>query len=85
MVEIVIIRHGETAWNVGEMFRGRADIELNETGVRQAELAGEYLSGEKIDFMYTSPLKRAVATAGSIAVHHGLEVNIVSNINTPTA
>jgi alpha-ribazole phosphatase len=80
MVEIVLVRHGETDWNAGEVFRGRADIDLNETGVRQAELLGEYLSRDKIEFVYSSPLKRAVQTAEAIAAHHKLKVNAVSNL-----
>lgn len=80
MLETILVRHGETDWNVGEVFRGRADVELNETGVRQAELLGEYLGGEKIDFVYSSPLKRAVKTAEAIACHHALEVNTVQNL-----
>ena len=49
MTEIILTRHGETEWNVKEIFRGRIDIELNETGVKQAKLLAEYLSGLKID------------------------------------
>jgi broad specificity phosphatase PhoE len=75
MVEIILARHGETDWNVNEVFRGRIDVELNETGVKQAELLGEYLSGVKIDAIYSSPLKRALKTAEAIAGGHTLEVN----------
>jgi broad specificity phosphatase PhoE len=80
MLEIVLVRHGETDWNVGQVFRGRADIGLNETGLRQAELLGEYLGRDRIDFIYSSPLQRAAKTAAAIAVHHNLEVNTVSNL-----
>ena len=80
MVEIILARHGETDWNTAEVFRGRADVDLNGTGLRQAELLGEYLSGEKIDFVYSSPLKRAVQTAEAIAGRQALEVNIVQNL-----
>ncbi|MBN1176495.1 MAG: histidine phosphatase family protein [Dehalococcoidales bacterium] len=80
MVEILLVRHGETTLNAGEIFRGLVDVELNETGLRQAEALAEYLSGEKIDFVYSSPLKRAVKTAQAIARHHNLEVNIVRNL-----
>ncbi|MBI2329116.1 MAG: histidine phosphatase family protein, partial [Chloroflexi bacterium] len=38
MTEIILARHGETEWNLGEIFRGRIDVELNETGIKQAEL-----------------------------------------------
>ncbi len=80
MVEIILARHGETDWNVAEVFRGRIDVELNETGVKQAELLGEYLSEVKIDAIYSSPLKRALETAGVIAGYHALEVNIVRGL-----
>ena len=46
-MNIILARHGETEWNIGEIFRGRADIELNETGVKQAELLAEYLSDSR--------------------------------------
>jgi broad specificity phosphatase PhoE len=80
MTEIIIARHGQTEWNVGEVFRGRADIELDETGVKQAELLAEYLSSAKIDAIYSSTLKRALRTAKAIASHHQLEVEIASGL-----
>jgi len=81
MVEVILARHGETDWNTEKIFRGRADVALNAIGLRQAELLGEYLSRGKIDVVYSGPLQRAVRTAGAIAAPHGLEVNIVSNLN----
>jgi broad specificity phosphatase PhoE len=80
MTEIILVRHGETEWNASETFRGRADIELNETGLRQAELLGKYLSVEKIDHIYSSPLKRAVRTAGAIAGFQKIKVENVENL-----
>ncbi len=75
-IELVLARHGETEWNVGEIFRGRIDIELNETGVKQAELLAEYLTERKIDAIYSSPLRRSLKTAEVIAGYHNLEVKI---------
>ncbi len=80
MTQIMLIRHGETEWNVGEIFRGRVDIELNETGTKQAELLAEYLSEVKIDAIYSSPLKRALKTAEIIANYHKLNVEIVRGL-----
>lgn len=80
MLEIVLARHGETDWNVSEVFRGRVDVALNETGVRQAELLGEYLSSVQIDAVYSSPLKRALETATAVACHHALKVDIVNGL-----
>ena len=80
MTEIIIARHGQTEWNVGEVFRGRIDIGLDETGLKQAELLAEYLSNKKIEAIYSSPLKRALETAEAIASYHNLEVEIASGL-----
>ncbi len=80
MTEILLIRHGETEWNAAEIFRGRADIALNENGLRQAGLLAEYLKDKQIDAIYASPLKRARNTAEIIAGRHGLEVKTVTDL-----
>jgi broad specificity phosphatase PhoE len=80
MAEIILVRHGETKWNVEEVFRGRIDVELNQTGIKQAELLAEYLSKRKIDAIYSSPLKRAVKTAEIIAGYHRLDVKVASGL-----
>jgi broad specificity phosphatase PhoE len=80
MIEIILARHGETDWNASETFRGRADITLNEAGRKQAEMLAEYLGQEKIDLIYSSPLKRAVETAMAIVDRRNLEVNPVENL-----
>ena len=80
MTEIILVRHGETEWNVAEIFRGRTDIDLNETGIRQAGLLAEYLSNVKMDAIYSSPLKRALKTAEIIAGYHKLDVDIASGL-----
>jgi broad specificity phosphatase PhoE len=41
MTELILARHGQTEWNVGKIFRGRADVNLDEVGARQAELLGK--------------------------------------------
>ena len=80
ITEIILVRHGETEWNVGEIFRGRIDIELNETGIKQAGQLAEYLSKVKIDAIFSSPLKRALKTAEIIADYHKLEVAITPGL-----
>ena len=57
--KILIIRHGETAWNRDRIFRGTCDIVLNENGKQQARLVAQALKGIRIDAAYTSPLSRA--------------------------
>jgi len=80
MIEIILARHGETEWNVEEVFRGRIDVELNETGIKQAELLAEYLSDLRIGAIYSSPLKRALKTAEIIAGYHKLDVEIAPGL-----
>jgi len=74
MTTIMLIRHGDTDWNVGEIFRGRADVELNEAGVRQAQLLASFLEEVPMEAVYSSPLKRALRTAEIVAAPHGLDV-----------
>jgi broad specificity phosphatase PhoE len=81
MIEIILARHGQTAWNVAEVFRGQIDIELDATGLKQAELLAEYLSHRKLEAAYSSPLRRAAQTAEAIARHHGLTVEISPELN----
>jgi phosphoserine phosphatase len=78
---LVLVRHGETAWNVGEIFRGRADIELNEMGRRQASLVAAHLSELSVDAVFSSPLKRAMDTAEAIAAPHASGVTVAHGLN----
>uniref|UniRef100_A0A5B7AN45 Putative phosphoglycerate mutase-like protein 4 n=1 Tax=Davidia involucrata TaxID=16924 RepID=A0A5B7AN45_DAVIN len=66
--EIIVIRHGETEWNATKKFQGQLDVELNEVGRQQAAAVGDRLSREtKVSVVYSSDLKRALATAEIIA------------------
>lgn len=67
---IYIVRHGQTDWNVEGRNQGRTDIELNETGIKQAEETAKKLEGKKIDMVFSSPLKRAYKTAQIISNNH---------------
>jgi broad specificity phosphatase PhoE len=81
MTELILARHGETEWNVEEVFRGRIDVELNQNGIKQAELLAEYLSELKIEAVYSSPLKRALKTAEAVARRHRLRVETNPGLN----
>ncbi|RYR28515.1 hypothetical protein Ahy_B01g052657 [Arachis hypogaea] len=74
--EIVVVRHGETAWNADGRIQGHLDVELNEAGRQQAAAVADRLSREpKISFIYSSDLQRAYETAQIIASRcGGLEV-----------
>lgn len=75
MTTIMLIRHGNTDWNVEEIFRGRADVELNEVGVKQAQLLAQYLEAVPIEAVYSSPLKRALKTAEIVAAPHHVDAS----------
>jgi len=64
MYKLVLIRHGESTWNLENRFTGWTDVELTPTGVEQAKEAGRLLKAEGYDFdvAYTSVLKRAIWT-----------------------
>lgn len=64
---LALVRHGQTDWNKEERYRGRFDLSLDETGLRQAEATGLALRKFNIAAVYTSPLKRAMQTASAIA------------------
>jgi len=72
--KVYLVRHGQTAWNVGEIFRGRADIPLDETGKQEVHLAGEALKDETLHAVYSSPLSRSIETAENIAKFHNIPV-----------
>jgi phosphoserine phosphatase len=81
MLELIIVRHGETAWNAGDVFRGRVQIPLSEFGLKQAELLGEYLGSKKISAVYCSPLERAVQTAQAVAKKQNLNIQPLEDLN----
>lgn len=74
MTKVYIVRHGQTAWNLEEVFRGRADIPLDETGKQEVHLAGEALQHETLHAVYSSPLSRSLETSENIAKFHALAV-----------
>ena len=67
MTCLILIRHGETDWNVDGRYQGQADPPLNDKGLAQAQLLAQELRGVKIDVLYTSPLSRALQTAQILA------------------
>jgi broad specificity phosphatase PhoE len=62
-MEVFVTRHGQTNWNILDKVQGHTDIELNEVGRQQAKETGLKIKDEKIDLIFTSPLKRAKETA----------------------
>ena len=62
--------------DAGEVFRGRADIELNKRGREQAQALAAAVKDIQIDAVYSSPLRRAVETAEVMAESHDIPVEI---------
>ena len=64
MTQLIMIRHGETKWNVENRKQGRNDQPLNAKGEMQAKLVAEYVKSKyQIEHVWTSPLKRCSDTA----------------------
>ena len=73
--DILIIRHGQTAWNTQKRLQGHSDIPLNENGRLQAVTLAKILRDEPLDAIFSSDLQRAYQTAYEIAKIHNLPVH----------
>ncbi len=77
---IYLIRHGQTDWNREKIFRGLADRPLSEHGKREAQAVARFLAKERIQFIYASPLKRAIETAEPLARDKGRNVEVLKGV-----
>jgi phosphoserine phosphatase len=75
-MQLILIRHGETLWNKEGRVQGTSDIELSDTGKRQAGLLAISLKDHPIKAIYASPLKRAAQTAAIINEFHSLDIKV---------
>ena len=66
-MKIYVIRHGQTDYNVQNVFQGRKDIPLNSVGLKQAEETAQKFQGIPVDVILVSPLIRARETAKYVA------------------
>lgn len=75
MMKVVLLRHGESIWNLENKFTGWTDVGLSEKGVKEGHLAAEYLKKEGFDFdvAFTSVLRRAIKTLWIVLEDMGLE------------
>lgn len=73
MPKLILLRHGQSEWNLQNRFTGWVDVDLSEKGVAEAKEAGKLLKGFEIDMVYTSVLKRAIKTAELALSEMGIE------------
>lgn len=79
-VKLILLRHGQSLYNLENRFTGWRDVELTETGCHEAEGAAKLLSSEKIDIAFTSMLKRAQQTLQIVLDKCGLrDIPIIKN------
>jgi probable phosphoglycerate mutase len=76
LTTVLLVRHGETAWNAERRLQGHLDIALNAEGERQAAAVARALAGVHIDAVVSSDLQRASQTAQAIASAHQLPVQV---------
>jgi broad specificity phosphatase PhoE len=77
---ILLVRHGETDWNLTRRVQGHTDRPLNDTGRAQARELAARLADEPLDAVYSSDLLRAHETARIIAAGRGLDVTAVPDL-----
>jgi probable phosphoglycerate mutase len=81
MTLVLLVRHGQTAWNLEERFRGREDLPLDQTGLAQAERTAERIARDwSPAALYSSPLSRARQTAQAIGRRCGLPVQPLAGL-----
>ncbi len=78
---LVLMRHGQSQWNLENRFTGFHNVELSEQGISEAKLSGQNLAkaGIKFDQVYTSTLKRAYTTA-EIALQEAGQADLIASM-----
>lgn len=74
MTRIILVRHGETTWNIEGRYQGQEDTTLSERGLKQGTMLAEGLRNIHIDRCISSPLKRSFKTCQLCAKLHNLSV-----------
>ena len=81
MSEVLIVRHGETDYNVEKRYCGSSEVKLNNKGMEQARALSEKLREHDIDIIISSSMKRAIQTASIIADELNKSVITVNGIH----
>lgn len=72
---VLLVRHGQTAANVEALYSGWSEVDLSDVGYMQARRLSDKLAGAPVRAVYSSPLRRTLTTAVTVAEPHGLEVS----------
>ena len=81
MLRLLLVRHGETRWNAERRIQGAgSDVDLSDTGRLQAQRLAQVFKGENVAGIYSSPLRRARATAEAVAGLHNIEPRMESRL-----
>lgn len=80
MARLLLIRHGQSRWNVEGRLQGQLNVPLSALGEQQAEAVARRLARMTLVAVHASPLRRALATAQAIARPHSLSVGIVPEL-----
>lgn len=79
MSKLILVRHGRSEWNDKGLWTGWSDPDLNDEGRLEAKRTADALKGIKIDYVYTSMLKRVINTIDIILKELKLKVNVIRN------
>lgn len=79
MAFLILVRHGQTDYNLQKLFSGKTDIPLNQTGINEAINAAKKLSDIVPDIGYTSELDRAKKTLGHILDENGHSIEVIAS------
>jgi len=77
---VILVRHGETEWNLSGRIQGHSDSAMTTLGGEQGRRVAERLAGENVTAVYASPASRARDTGELIAAPHGLAVQLVEEL-----
>jgi len=78
--ELLLVRHGRTAWHDGNRYAGSSDIPLDDEGERQADALARWAQSAALTHLVASPLRRTVATANAVERSTGLAAELVAEL-----